>query len=243
MGVTALKITHRIGVLFAVIGLGLLLFCVFSYRSTSAFIDAAAGVPGTVVDLARSTSSSTTSSGSSSTYRPVVSFQDKTGQEHEFIASVGSNPPSHRKGDVVEVLYLGGQEQEAKINSFVHLWFSTVLFGGMGLVFASTGLGLVLPSWIRRKSHERLRQSGTPVIAKVQQVVENRRQRRGGRHPYQVVAQWQSPRTGEIHVFKSENIWFDPGPHLGSDELTVFIERDNPKKYYVDLTMLPKLAD
>jgi hypothetical protein len=43
-------------------------------------------------------------------------------------------------------------------------------------------------------------------------------------------------------VFTSENVWFDPSAHLGN-ELTVFIERDNPKRYYVDLTMLPRLAD
>ena len=234
---------RQVGSLFFVIGLGLLLAAFFSYRSTSSFVDAALRMPGTVVELTRSASSGSTSTASGSTYRPVVSFRDANGNKHEFISSVGSNPPSHRKGEAVEVLYLENEPHEAKINSFMHLWFFAVLLGGLGLVFLLLGLGLLIPRWIRGKAHDRLRRTGTPIRAKLQQVTELKGRRSGDRHPYQIVAQWLNPRTGEIHVFKSEPIWFEPTQYLESDEVTVFIELNNPRKYYVDVTMLPKLAD
>jgi hypothetical protein len=59
---------------------------------------------------------------------------------------------------------------------------------------------------------------------------------------YRICAQWTNPVTSEIHIFNSENIWFDPADHINTDEVTVLIERDNPKKYYVDISFLPKVA-
>ena len=62
-------------------------------------------------------------------------------------------------------------------------------------------------------------------------------------NPYLIYVQWKKPMTSKLHVFKSENIWFDPTDHINTDEITVLIESNNPKKYYVDTSFLPKLAD
>ena len=45
-----------------------------------------------------------------------------------------------------------------------------------------------------------------------------------------------------MHVFESDNVWFDPTSYVKGRKITVFIENDNPKKYLVDLSFLPKLA-
>ncbi len=57
-----------------------------------------------------------------------------------------------------------------------------------------------------------------------------------------VFFQWQDPATSELHIFKSNNLWFDPSEHIKQQQITVFIEGGNPKKYFVDLSFLPKLA-
>jgi hypothetical protein len=62
------------------------------------------------------------------------------------------------------------------------------------------------------------------------------------RHPFQIVTQWQNPSTSEIHVFESDNIWYDPSEFITNQRITVYIEKENPKKYWVDLSFLPKMA-
>jgi hypothetical protein len=64
-------------------------------------------------------------SGSSGyTYYPVVRFRTAANATVEFKDSVGSNPPTHRAGDKVTVLYLAGDPQRQAIidRSFVLNW-------------------------------------------------------------------------------------------------------------------------
>ncbi len=234
-----MKNIHWIGWLFALIGLGLVIGGYFTYRHTFDFVENALMAQGTVTDLTRSARSG---SSGSDTYRPVVTFHDHEGQLVEFVSGVGSSPPAYRKGEVVEVLFLKEDPQDAEINSFFNLWFLPVLLSGMGAVFTLVGLGISLPALFKKRSHERLRQTGTPIQTKLQKVAENTGYRSHGRHPYQILSQWQNPRTGEIHVFTSENIGFDPSDYLPGKEIMVFIDPEKPDKYYVDLSFLPKMA-
>jgi hypothetical protein len=55
------------------------------------------------------------SSGSGYTYYPVVRFRTAANTTVEFKDSVGTNPPSHRTGDKVTVLYLPGDPQRQAI--------------------------------------------------------------------------------------------------------------------------------
>ena len=57
-----------------------------------------------------------------------------------------------------------------------------------------------------------------------------------------LITQWQNPATSEVHVFKSNNIWFDPSSYIHTDTITVFCEKDDLSEYYVDISFLPKLA-
>ena len=61
--------------------------------------------------------------------------------------------------------------------------------------------------------------------------------------PYAIFAQWYDPATNNIHVFKSQSIWFDPTDHAEiGDGIEVLIDANNPKRYYVDVSFLPEMA-
>jgi hypothetical protein len=64
------------------------------------------------------------SSGGGYTYYPVVRFRTAANTTVEFKDSVGTNPPSHRTGDKVTVLYLPGDPQREAIidRGFVLNW-------------------------------------------------------------------------------------------------------------------------
>ncbi|OMH38925.1 DUF3592 domain-containing protein [Motiliproteus sp. MSK22-1] len=231
-----MKAVSIIKYVFTLIGLGMLVGAFFLYQSTNEFLKDALTTEGTVVELIRSRSTDST------TYRPVVRFITRGGSAVEFTSSAGSNPPSYSTGETVEVLFHESSPENAKINGFFSLWGGAVILGGMGAVFFLVGLSILL--FKRRHKHkiEQLQKTGVPIKAKFISVDRNRSVRVNGRSPYKICAQWKNPATSEIHIFESENIWFDPTNHINVEELTVLIERSNPKKYHVDISFLPKVA-
>jgi hypothetical protein len=87
-----------------------------------------------------------------------------------------------------------------------------------------------------------LRQAGMAVQARFQSVEVNYSLSVNGRNPYVICCQWLNPETQEVHMFESDNLWFNPSDHIRADSLTVFIEPGNPRKYHVDLSFLPRMA-
>lgn len=221
---------------FTVVGLGMLVGSFFIYQNTQYFLNDALTTEGTVIELVRSRSSDST------TYRPVVEFKTHGGSKVEFTSSSGSNPPSYSKGEVVEVLYQESSPEQAKINGFFSLWGASTILGGLGAVFFLVGISIILFGSLKRKKIEHLKKNGIAIKAKFQSVETNRSLDVNGRNPYQICVQWKNPATSELHVFNSDNIWFDPTDHINNDEITVLIDKDNPKKYHVDISFLPKVA-
>ena len=222
--------------LFSVLGLAMLAGAFFMYSKTQDFMNNALVTEGTVTQLVRSRS------GDSITYKPVVEFKTQSGRLIEFTSSSGSNPPSYSQGEIVDVLYQEGTPEQAKINSFFSLWGLSTILGGLGSLFLLVGFLIILVSALRGKKVKYLKQNGIPIEAKFQSVEINGSLEVNGRNPYQIFAQWKNPMTSELHIFKSENLWFDPTDHINQEGITVLIEKDNPNKYYVDISFLPKLA-
>jgi hypothetical protein len=89
---------------------------VFSYFSTRSFVASATRTQGIVIRLEEQSSDSGT------TYHPVFAFRDKNGNLHETSSTSGSNPPSHKVGDGVTVLYRTSHPDTAKLDEFDELW-------------------------------------------------------------------------------------------------------------------------
>lgn len=231
-----MKVIAIIKYVFTLVGIGMLVGAFLFYRSTNSFLAEAAKAEGTVIELVQSRS------GDSTTYRPVVQFESKNGQAIEFVSSSGSNPPSYSKGQKVEVLYRPTQPQDAKISGFFSLWGGSVILGGLGGVFFFIGTGIILAGTLKGRKDEYLKKNGMSIETEYQSVELNTALSVNGRNPFRVLTQWQNPSTSELHIFKSNNMWFDPSSYIKRKKITVFIEKGNPKKYYVDLSFLPKLA-
>ena len=157
-----------------------------------------------MIDLQQSRSSD------SITYAPVVEFQTKNGSRIEFISSTSSNPPSYSRGETVEVLYNESSPEKARINGFFSLWGGALIVGLIGLVFFLIGFLIILFGTLKSKNIKKLKESGTRISAEFQSVQQNTSLTVNGRHPFQILAQWQNPSTSKIHIFNSDNLWFDP---------------------------------
>jgi hypothetical protein len=116
------------------------------------------------------------------------------------------------------------------------------IVGALGGVFLCVGGGMALYRGWKARLAMRLRAQGQVIQARIQGVEHNVAVSVNGQHPFVVLCQWQNPQTQEVHVFRSENLWFDPSDYLKRPQVLVFIEPENPRRYLVDLSFLPKLA-
>ena len=213
--------------LFLLIGIGLLAGAGYIYSRTSDFVANASKAQGAVVALR---------SGA-----PEVKFRTHDGREVQFTSSVSSKPPSYSVGETVEVLYRKERPDDAEINAWMTLWLGVIVLGGMGSGFSLVGAALVF-SWGRKKTDPGIKLTGMSIQTDFQGVERDTNYSEGGRHPFFVVTQWKNPATGEIHLFHSDPIWYDPTAHIKTGKITVYIERGNPEKYFMDISFLPKLA-
>ncbi|TPQ23747.1 DUF3592 domain-containing protein [Streptomyces sporangiiformans] len=75
---------------------------------------------------------------------PVVEFTSADGTPRTFRSSTGSNPPSYKEGERVEVLYRADSPEDARIKGFASLWLLPLIFGGIGLVIAGIGTAVAM---------------------------------------------------------------------------------------------------
>lgn len=234
-----MKVLRIIRGVFSIVGVGLLVGSLFIFSNTSSFIGRAVEAEGKVVDLERSRPSSS----SSTMYRPVVEFTTVTGERIEFTSRVGSSPPSHRVGEAVRVLYHPADPHGARIKSFFQLWFGFLIVFALGLVFAAIGLTMIVVQARGRKRAEWLRQHGRRMKTAYKGVEINQSLRVNGRSPYQIISQAPDPSSNTVRVFESENIWFDPSEYIKSETIDVLVDPNNPKRYVMDISFLPTLAE
>jgi len=217
---------------FALIGAVLLIAAVYSYRETRTFIETAARATGTVIGY------------SGNRPRPIVRFEDERGAQVQFTSSTGSSPPRYRIGEAVSILYQPSAPYDAKTEDFFSLWGGSVIVGGIGSVFFLIGAGIIVGGRLQNQRAARLRSTGVPIQTEFQSVELNTFLQVNGRHPFRVITHWQDPATSLIHVFHSNNLWFDPTQHVERGRrITVYVEPGNPKRYFMDVSFLPQLAE
>lgn len=177
----------------------------------------------------------------SRTYTPVVTFRTTDGQTITFEGGISSNPPSFDLQEQIPVYYAPQDPQKAEIGTFFQLWFLPLIFGFMGTIFTSIGAGFGIATYLHRKKIEWLTTNGQRIKAHFQSVQIDRSQRSKYRRPFRIYCQWQDTLSNKLYVFKSDAIWFDPSPYI-TQQIDVLIDPQNPKKYWVDTSSLPKLA-
>ena len=116
-----------VGAVFLVVG-------VRNFVGTRRFVNQASSATGTVTDVKSRTSRSPTGDGPRvHTYRyPVVRFQTQDGRTVEFESETGTNTFSQKPGEQVEVLYDPLRPEQARIKTFMMLWFGPLIFSVVG---------------------------------------------------------------------------------------------------------------
>ncbi|MFN8355131.1 MAG: DUF3592 domain-containing protein [Spirosomataceae bacterium] len=219
--------------IFGGIGLVMLAVTAFLVYSQYQFLSSSVKTTGVVIDNIGQRSKKST------TYTPVIAFQTANGKPITFQGSVSSSPPAFDINEKVEVYYNPANPQEAAIGTFFQLWFLPLIFGILGTIFSSIGLGFGVSALLHRRKIASLSLNGQRIKAHLQSVQLDRSIRSGNRSPFRIYCQWQDSLTGNLYVFKSDALWFDPSPYVGQ-QMDVLIDPQNPKRYWVDTSSLPR---
>lgn len=117
--------------LFLCIGLGLIGGAMYSFYNAKQFDALAIRTDGVVEEL-----DFRRSSDGSGSYYPVIRWQMQDGQSYRFTGSFGTNPSAYKKGERVEVLYIPGDHDSARLGGIMGKWALPLMLGAMGIIFS-----------------------------------------------------------------------------------------------------------
>ncbi len=228
---------------FGLVGLGMGVGEFFILKNLFEFRSQAQVVTGEVTGYASSRGSK-----GGTMYTPLVQYripapEGGSGARFEISGNVRSSSRGYDIGERVPVLYLPETPEQGRIDSFTEQWFLPLIFGIFSTIFGGIALAFLAAEVRKRRMHAWLQHSGMTVQARINEVARNTNLKINGRSPWVIRAQWQHPVTRKIHVFQSENLWYDPSEYVdGRDQCPVRVDADDPSRYRVDIEWLPKQA-
>lgn len=222
-----------VGVVFSMIGFLMLMGAGLWAQKTFSFKERAQAVEGEVVEMVANRGSDST------TYAPKYSFM-ANGQQYNVISSTSSNPPAYSVGEKVQVLFDPANPLDARIDSFMGLWFGPTLISVMGSIFFLVGVIPLFLVWRRRNNVEHLMRQGMPVMAEYQRV-ESAEIDDNGKREFFIIARWHERESNQLHVYRSDALGFDPTEFISPKQLiTVLVNKQKPDVYFMDTSFLPQ---
>ena len=211
-----------IGIMFVVIGL-VIVGNVFNYENKESTVGIITGI-----STHRGTNDNVD-------YRVYVSY-NVDGRTYE--SELNGYSSSFYKGKEINIYYDKSNPTKIGMRSFDLL---LLMFPGFGLIFfAIGGTGLLIKS--RNKKLEKfLKENGDVIYADYVETILNRSYSVNDRHPYRIICEWNNPLDNKKYIFKSKNIWINPEDIIierDIQQFPVYINRDNMKKYVVDIDIL-----
>lgn len=115
------------------------------------------------------------------------------------------------------------------------------VFCGMGALLLIVGVICLSLEISNRVRYNRMINSNQFIMAEITEITMNYALRVNGQHPYIVIGRYRDM-YGNIHIFRSRNLNFDPTPLLTDQMVRVYVEGENFKHYYMDIdSVLPEV--
>lgn len=155
------------------------------------------------------------------------------GQQYD--TTINEYSSSMAEGEKIR-LYVN-RENPHKVRTGELLYLSTFIFCIVGVPFVVMGIVFLLVVVRRKKKQQYLMQNGRKIFAEVTGGSRNYHYDVNGKHPWKLECKYDDPSTGAVYLFASGNIWTDPQFYVGQ-QIAVYVEGENYKKYYVDVESL-----
>ncbi|MCC5929892.1 MAG: DUF3592 domain-containing protein [Cyclobacteriaceae bacterium] len=127
--------------IFAVVGLVMLVICYFVHISNQRIIEEGVLHEGRVIKLV-------SSSNKANQKAPVIEYTWQS-QTFQYKSNTYSSPPAYTIGERVELYVLPEDPNKILINDFSNRWLLITILGSLGLVFTFIGMGTAIKMWIQ----------------------------------------------------------------------------------------------
>jgi len=147
---------------------------------------------------------------------------------------------TYRDGEIVKVFYLKDNPDESTIYDGKKGGRNIVFWGSMLLLF---NLYMVYTNRKRAKKSNSFRTTGRKVEAQILKIDIDMETTVMNRHPYYILCKWVDPMSGREYLHTIKYIWDEPKPLLaGRNTIDVYIDRNDPEKYFMDIEFLGPAA-
>ena len=139
------------------------------------------------------------------------------------------------EGKIITVLV--NPEDYYDVRTSTLLYLPAIIFGVVAIPFLVVSIILIVVMVSRNKRFSRIYEEGKRITAEVTGGRINRNYSVNNRHPWRMECRYEDTFSGEEHVFKSGNVWFDPNQYIGRP-ISVYILDGNFSNYYIDVDSL-----
>ncbi len=112
------------------------------------------------------------------------------------------------------------------------------IFFGMGALFVLVGIVMIAVRLRHDAQSRELMEQNEYVLANVSEIAWDYNETVNGKHPQYIKCTYMNPETGLMETFRSENVYDVDFNELRKPLVKVYLDRNNHRKYYVDLNSL-----
>lgn len=163
-----------------------------------------------------------------------------TFREKEYEVTLSESSSNIHVGDEI-ALYVNPTNPK-NVRTAELLFLQSFILSIVGLPFLIIGIVFLIIVRRRSKTKKLLIQTGRKIYAKVTggEMVYNYMV--NNRHPFKLECTYTDFGTGAVYLFSSRNMWLDPNFYIGQ-QIEVYVNPDNYKKYYVNVDSLQKAVE
>lgn len=161
---------------------------------------------------------------------------------NEYESTLSGYSSSFYEGKEIEIYYDKDNPNKIGMKSLDLLF---LIFPGLGLISLIIGVTGISAKARGKKSERRLKENGELIYADYVETIINTSYSVNGRYPYKIICEWTNPVDSEEYMFKSRNIWTNPEDIIEEKNIKqfpVYIDKNNKKKYLVDIDILTELS-
>lgn len=161
---------------------------------------------------------------------------------NEYESTLNGYSSSFYEGKEIEIYYDKDNPNKIGMKSLDLLF---LILPGIGLIFLIIGGTGILVKVNKKKLEKRLKENGELIYADYVETIINTSYSVNGRYPYKIICEWTNPVDSEEYMFKSRNIWSNPEDIIEEKNIKqfpVYIDKNNKKKYFVDIDILTELS-
>jgi len=169
-----------------------------------------------------------------------IKYTSDDGAERIYKGRHSSKGRKRRNDQVVKVFYNIENPDNCRIWDGVKGGKKVVFWGFMLLLF---NFASVYFDRKKSKTTNSFRTTGRKVEAQILKIDIDMETTVMNRHPYYILCKWVDPMSGREYLHTIKYIWDEPKTLLaGRNTIDVYIDRNDPEKYFMDIAFLGEAA-